>query len=193
MVAIMLLLYVVQMDTLFAPSGPSAPAEIQQRPWAYEHLLVPAEKTVKKPKAPRPLLTEDFVIAGPAEREGQPRGQVGVMFGTDGRIQADWQADFDAGGKRHQFSSPQIAGNISVKMAYEDQNGRDKTRLFFIAKGPYEHVTTVEGTEQTSREKGTAWVTGWLRPDRSADGFVTITTDQAWSMEFAFNAAAAGD
>lgn len=190
-VVIMLLLYVVQMDTLFAPSKQSAPATIQQRPWAYEHLLVPADKTVKKPKAPRPLLTEDFVIAGSAHREGQPRGQVRIAFDTDGRIKAEWQADFEIEGKRHRYAAPQVTGNISVKMAYEDQNGPDETRLFYIAGGPYEHTATT--ADYTTQEKGTAWMIGWLRPDRTAEGYVTITTDEAWSAAFAYTAAPAGD
>jgi len=190
-VAIAMLLYAIQMGTLFDPAGETAPAEIQERPWAWEHLLADADKTVKKPKAPRPLLTEEFAVGGSAQRTGQPRGQVRLTFGTDGRIAGTWQARFELEGKGHRFSAPAMAGNVSVKMAYEDQNGTDKTRLFFIAKGPYEHVTAAG--ETASREKGTAWITGWLRPDRTAEGYVTVTTDETWAMAFAFTAAPAAD
>jgi hypothetical protein len=81
-----------------------------------------------------------------------------------------------------------MAGNVSVKMDYEDKTGTDETRLFFIGKGDYVHLTSVPEAEPT-REKGTVYLIGWLKPDRSAEGFVTITTDQKWSAEFAFKAA----
>jgi hypothetical protein len=186
-IALMMLLYVLQMDTLFAPAKESKPVEMEKRPWAYEHFLIPPDKTVKKPKAPRPLLTEPFRIAGPAERNGQPRGQVKIAFDTDGRLTAEWHCDYASDDKTHSFTS-QMAGNVSVKMDYEDKTGTDETRLFFIGKGDYVHLTSVPEAEPT-REKGTVYLIGWLKPDRSAEGFVTITTDQKWSAEFAFKAA----
>lgn len=187
-IAIIMLLYVIQMDTLFQPTLPSAPATIEKQPWADEHLLIPAEKTVKKPKAPKPLLTERFEIAGPAERAGQPRGQVQIILDTDGRVKAAWATEYSSEGKTHKINA-EMAGNVNVKMDYQNANGQDETRLFFIAKGPYEHQTSAYGSATyISQEKGTAWLTGWLMPDRTAEGFVTITTDQKWSAEFAFEA-----
>ncbi|MCE5184765.1 MAG: hypothetical protein LLF76_01400 [Planctomycetaceae bacterium] len=185
-IAIMMLVYVIQMDTLFRPAPSHRPVEMQRQPWAHENLLIPAEKTVKKPKAPKPLLTEPFEIAGDALRSGEPRGQVKVAFDTGGRIEATWQCQYASDGKTHQFSA-QTAGNVNTKLTYEDANGADKTRLFFFSKGDYVHVTQTPETG-TTRETGTAYVLGWLRPDRTAEGFVTITTDQKWSAEFAFQA-----
>jgi hypothetical protein len=147
---------------------------------AYEHFLIPPDKTVKKPKAPRPLLTESFRIAGSAERSGQPRGQVKIAFDTDGRLHADWQCSYTSDDKPHSFTS-QMAGNVCVKMDYEDKTGTDETRLFFFGKGNYVHFTAVPETE-TTRENGTVYLIGWLKPDRSAEGPVTITTDQKWSL-----------
>lgn len=185
--AIVMLLYVIQMDTLFGPQMPAKPEQIQERPWIHENLLLPAEETVKKPKAPKPLLTEDFQLAGQADRNGQPRGQVTLSFSMDGRLKTDWQCEYTADGTTHQLAS-QTAGNVAVKMAYEDEQGPDETRLFFISKGDYVHTKSTPETAAI-REKGTAWVIGWLRPDRTADGFVTITTDRKWSIAFAFKAA----
>lgn len=185
-IAIMMLLYFVQMDTLFEPSIPTAPAEIEKRPWTYENLLVPAGKTLKKPKAPKPLLTEPFELSGSAERNSQPRGQVKIAFDTDGRIMATWQTEYAGDGKTHAITT-QMTGNVSTKMTYEADGRKDETRLFFIAKGQYVHLT--ETQTGTTREQGDAYAIGWLAPDRTAEGFVTITTDQTWSMEFAFTAA----
>ncbi|MBC8391859.1 MAG: hypothetical protein H8E17_04760, partial [Deltaproteobacteria bacterium] len=81
----------------------------------------------------------------------------------------------------------EMAGTIEAGVHYSDENGKDKSRLFFVGKGTYFKETTTPETG-TAVEKGTAYVQGWLRPDRSADGFVSINHDKDWVAAYEWTA-----
>jgi len=60
----------------------------------------------------------------------------------------------------------------------------DESMLYFITKGTYKQAcrNTEAGTETS--EAGLVYVTGWLCPDYSVNGLVTITTDRSWSASY---------
>jgi hypothetical protein len=183
-VAILMLLYFVQMDTLFRPGRPTQPTGIEERPWLLEDRLIPERQGVAIPSPPKPALNESFEITAPVSRNEAPRGQVVIAFGTDGRLVARWECGWTEE-KRDNRIEASMKGNIDVGRTYEDAGGKDKSRLFFIAKGSYLKTTVVPKIGVT-QEQGTAYLLGWLRPDRSAVGYVTITTDQKWAAAYAF-------
>ncbi|MHC5135987.1 MAG: hypothetical protein ACYSO0_06220 [Planctomycetota bacterium] len=90
-VAIMMLLYFAQMETLFGPGLPSERAGIQEHPWVLEELLIPDGQEIKLPRRPKLKLEEPFSITAPVNRNEAERGEVAVAFNTDGRIVANWQ------------------------------------------------------------------------------------------------------
>ncbi|MCI0499531.1 MAG: hypothetical protein L0Y36_07610 [Planctomycetales bacterium] len=190
--AILMLLYFVQIDAFFGPRQPGRqPTGIEQRPWLLEDRLVPEGGGVAIPNPPKPELNEPFEIAAPVSRNAAPRGQVVIAFAPDGRILARWECGW-AEDERSNRIRAEMKGNIDAGRTYEDASGKDKSRLFFIAKGGYRKTAAGPGTD-SAQEQGTAWLIGWLRPDRSAAGYITITTDQAWAAAYAFEAPAAKD
>lgn len=184
-VAIILLLSAVQMKTLFGPGLPRQPIGVEERPWQLKKLLVAEGESIKLPRSPKMKLDKVLMVSANATRNDAPRGTVGVTFNPDGHISAVWDCVYAYDEKTLSISA-ELAGNIHVKQTYEDENGRDKSRLFFIAKGKYLKATTTEAVG-TTEEKGTAWMLGWLLPDGSVEGHVTITTDQTWSAAYAFS------
>lgn len=180
-VAILLILYAVQMKPLFKPeTTTNRPIGVEQHPWMLAELLVPEGKDVKLPRSPKPQLNEPRTINAAVSRNAEPRGKAAINFGTDGRIKATWNCEYAYDGQTHSITA-QMAGNVNVKQTFEDQNGPDKSRLFFIAKGNY-----VKATASQTAEKGTCWMLGWLKPDGAVEGHITITTDQQWAAAYAF-------
>lgn len=182
-IAIVLILCATQMKTLFVPTNlPKQKTGIEQRPWLLEELLIPAGEKVKLPRPPKPQLDEAFTLNGSVSRDEEQRGTAVVDFATDGRIHAVWETAYSLNEQTHTITA-EMDGNIDVKRTFEGPEGRDKSRLFFIAQGPYLMKTTGADVSRPD-EEGTAWLIGWLKPDRTADGYITLTTDRKWSAVY---------
>ena len=181
-IAILLILYATQMKTLFIPDLPKQqPVGIEERPWLLEEYLIPEDKNVKLPRSPKPQLNEPITLNAGVRRNDAERGTTVIDFDTNGRIRATWQSEYSHDEQAYSITA-EMAGNINVKRTYEDPNGKDKSRLFFIAKGHYLKKMLNSGTE----EKGTAYMLGWLKPDHTANGYITITTDRKWAAAYEF-------
>ena len=186
-VVILMLLYFVQIDTLFGPGLPSEPAGIEEHPWVLEELLIAEDQPVKPPRSPKPELNEPFSVAAAVVRNGADRGTVTIAFGTDGRIRAAWDCVYRQSEIDYRVNA-ETRGNIHTKRTYQDDNGKDKSRLFFIAKGRYTKIP-LESTESIGGEKGQCWLIGWIGPDRSVRGHLTLTQNRQWAAAYAFESA----
>ena len=178
-VAIVLVLAAIQMKTILPNRSSSGPVGIEERPWLMEELLVAAGEDVKLPKSPKPVLTEPVTLQAEAMLDDMPRGTVVMTFKTDGRMEAVWETAYAHGDKSYTISAA-MSGNVVVKKTYTDEAGtKDKSRLFFVAKGRYEKHTLANDAP-LSTEKGTVWISGWLMPDWTIDGFVSMHQTTDW-------------
>lgn len=181
-IAILLILYAVQMKALFVPQNlPKQSTGIQQRPWLLEDLLVPEGEVIKLPRSPKPQLAEPIQLNAGVKREDIDRGTAVIHLETNGRVRAAWKTEYVQNEQPTSITA-EMNGNINIKQTYEDQNGTDKSRLFFIAKGSYQK--TADTLTGGADEKGAAYILGWLKPDHTAHGYITITTDEKWSAVY---------
>ncbi len=183
-VAILMLLYFVQIDAFFGPGLPSEPAGIEKHPWVLEELLAPDGEDIKLPGRQKLKLDEPFSITAPVSRNDTERGEITVAFDTDGHIRAMWQCTYEQAETSYRVDA-QTSGNIHSKRTYRDEGGKDKSRLFFIARGRYTKTPLGE-TAGAAGESGQAWLTGWIDPNRSIRGYVTLTRNQQWAAAYAF-------
>jgi len=183
--AILLILFATQMRSLFIPKGIPHAVGVEERPWMLADLLAGDGEQIKLPRSPKPTLGDGFELAGTVQRDGDARGAVTVAFGPDGRVQANWQTNYTANEQLHTITAA-MRGNVDVKRTFEGTDGKDKSRLFFIARGDY-----LKKTNGRSDEEGTAWVLGWLAPDQSATGALTLTVDRTGSAVYTWTAGTA--
>ncbi len=190
-IAIAMLIYFLEAKAIFGPGRKYAnrPVKPEDHPWQMENLLIPEDQIVPVPKKGQPELLEPIKLTASVQRNNAGRGSVKITFGKNCRVAADWSTQYEYDKKIYSIQA-QMKGNVVPSKVYSDANGReDKTRLFFIAKGPYTQIIQLpDNTSQT--EQGTAYILGWLRPDNTADGTITITTDQTWSALYPFNTTA---
>ncbi|MEN6308382.1 MAG: hypothetical protein ABFD91_11555 [Anaerohalosphaeraceae bacterium] len=186
-IAIAMMLYFMDLSAIFGPSRQymDRPTTPEDNPWRMEDLLVGLDKNVPSPRKGQPELLEPLQLTASVQRNDAPRGQVNLSFGKDCRVAADWAAQYEFNKKTYSIES-HLSGNIVPSKVYSDANGStDKTRLFFIAKGPYSQTTRLPDKTVQS-EQGTAYLLGWLSNDNTATGTITITTDQSWSAQYPF-------
>jgi hypothetical protein len=187
-IAIAMMIYFLDIRAIFGPSQQYAnrPTQEEDRPWLMEEMLIAADKNVPPPHRGQPELLAIVNLQGVVERNNAPRGRIALTFSRDCRILADWSAQYNTENKMYSIHSL-MKGNIVPDKAYSGDNGSDPTRLYFFAKGAYAQTTQLsDKTSQT--ENGIAYIMGWLRPDYTAEGTITITTDQSWSALYPFSA-----
>jgi hypothetical protein len=185
-----MMIYFLDMKAIFGPGhNLQHSAGPQDHPWQMEDLLLPDNQTVDVPRKGQPELLEALNVTASVHRNNAPRGSVDILFGKNCRITADWSTQYEYEKKTYQLQT-QMKGNVVPSKAYLDADkNEDKTRLFFIAKGPYTQISQwTDAPPQT--QQGTAYILGWLRPDNTAEGTITITTDLSWSAVYAFQSAA---
>jgi hypothetical protein len=183
-IAIGMMLYFLNMRMIFGPSLDGRSNAPASRPWVEEDLIKGPGEAIDLPKSPKPQMTESRQMTAAVTREGAERGTMKLAFGTDGRLGGTWQCAYRHGDQDYAYDAS-FAGNIDADKVFVSEEGaKDKSLLYFITKGKYTQQLTNTNTNQTITEEGTTYVTGWLSPDHSARGLITITTDNKWSVTY---------
>ncbi|MGI6273187.1 MAG: hypothetical protein ACOYLD_12625, partial [Anaerohalosphaeraceae bacterium] len=192
-VAILMVLYFLDVHRIFGPGLSGRSSVPESRPWLEEDLIKGPGEEIRMPKAPKPQLDEQREITAAVSREGAERGTMELTFGADGRVRGTWGCAYRHGNQDYTYDSS-FAGNIDAKKVFVSAEGtKDKSLLYFIARGPYTQRMTNVNNGQTTTEEGTIWVTGWLGADYSARGLITITTDNTWSVTYDWQSSNAGE
>ncbi len=180
-----MLVYYIDVTTIFGPSLPRKTDKPQSRPWLEEERILSAEKLITMPKPPKPQLDEAVTLTAAVTREGDERGRMIIEFAGDGGVTTFWSCEY-AQADRYYAYTAESAGNIDVSKEYIENEILDASKLYFITKGEYEK--TIQKLETTAgamdSEQATIYVTGWLGVDYSGHGKITITTDETWSIDY---------
>lgn len=107
-------------------------------------------------------------------------GQIELMVSDDGDARASWNGDFQIEGKRYQaIAQPRARGKMEKNMfrgntaplkIYEDENGKDKSKLYVITQGFFH----LKGLSEEESLAGPAYVTCWFDKDYNAEGKLAI-------------------
>ncbi|MCK5565318.1 MAG: hypothetical protein KAJ07_08735 [Planctomycetes bacterium] len=184
-IAIVAVLYFTQVSSFVSVSvPPGSKGGNYRKPWHDEDRLLGPDAVIELPKRPKLELNEAFVLEAEVSRDGQDRGAMTLEFLDDGRVNGSWYCSYSHD-RKHYTCDAAFSGNIDVDVVYRnDQRKKDKTQLYFITKGNYAKETYAESTDDSSIENGIVYVTGFIKPDHSASGKLTITTDKQWSAQY---------
>ena len=187
-VAIIMILSVIQIKTLFkTPPKPSKPITDINRPWLESDRILDQDRLISLPEAPKPLLSKPIRIVADVRREGNPRGRITLEFADNGEVSGKWGCSYAYEQSQYSYTAG-FKGNIDIEATYVDQdNKKDESKLFFITKGTFTKTTANQTSGISSDTDGDVYVTGWLGPDHSAQGRITITTDETWSAVYTWN------
>ena len=183
-IAIIAILYFLQFSAFFNISAPpGSKGESWKKPWHDEHLILGPNKIIEAPKPPKLEMNESFTLKPAVSREGAKRGAMTLHFSENGEVKGSWRSGYSHEDRHYSYEAT-FAGNIDVNVMYSDDDGEDKSQLYFITKGSYAKSTYIESTGTRSTENGTVYVTGFIKPDKSASGLLTITTDRKWAADY---------
>jgi len=182
-IAILAILYVIQMDAFFGPVAPGGRARAEHRPWLEEDRIVPADQLIKPPQPPKPAISEPLTLNARVQLDESDRGTAILKFAVSGEVSGTWYCEYSHDDRDYRFDAS-FAGNIDVSKTYSEGETPDDSQLYFITKGTYKQTAynIKEGT--ATSEEGLIYVTGWLHTDYSVSGLITITTDRTWSATY---------
>lgn len=182
-IVILMALYFLDIRTIFRPAGKtSKPGDVL--PWVEEDRLVGSTQFVQLPAPPKPTLDKERKISAPVFRGGDERGRIEMVIRTDGTLAGTWNCEYTQNSVLRKMDAA-FKGNIDISKTFQNSDGENPSYLYLYTKGDYSENATDQKTQQwSSSEGGLVYVTGWLRPDGSAQGTLTITTDKKWHAEY---------
>jgi len=182
-IVILMALYFLDIRTIFRPAGRTVNKPGEVLPWLEEDRLIGPTKFVQLPQPPKPTLEKARSIATTVTRDGQERGQIKMEIGADGMITGSWDCEFTQDTRQATFAAT-FAGNVDITKTFQDAQGEQPSYLYLYTMGHYTETIYDRKTTQGGVHGGQVYVTGWLRPDGSAMGTLTITTDKKWHAEY---------
>ena len=184
-IAIIAILYFSMMSSFFNISPQTrSRRQTYKKPWHDEHRILPDDKIIELPEAPKIEYDRSFTLKPAVSREGNPRGTLTLNFLDNGVVNGSWNCSYSHEDRQYTYEAT-FAGNIDVEVTYTDKDSKeDKSQLYFITKGSYVKGTYNENTRNSQTESGTVYVTGFLQTDYSGSGLLTITTDKEWSADY---------
>lgn len=180
-VVIVLILYMSIMRAFFPDSVPGSFVK-QDRPWRLDDLILPPDKLVDMPKAPQLVIDDAFELKAAVSRKGSDRGFADLKFDENGIVSGKWECNYTHEEREYGYIA-MFAGNIVTDKKAESTGESpsrheisDESLLFFIVKGKYsQRVYHPDMGEKLTT--GIIYLTGWVGPDKSLKGLLTITTN----------------
>jgi hypothetical protein len=157
----------------FSNSDPSLP-------WNEQARILSAGKTSEaKPSADQPQLTRVLRYKAQAEQDGSPCGTVNVLIYPDGIVRGVWNGEYTKPGNvNYLIMAASFDGNIDPSRPFIKDGFQDPSKLYFITAGAFTLVETQLSTGQSRGINGFLYVRGWLDPNYTALGDLTITEDK---------------
>lgn len=156
------------------------------QPWEEGHLIWGGMLEGYGMSGRRPPFRAQPKITGDVQYETElldgekPMGTVRLLLMKNFDAISSWRGEFEIDGKLYkveprrdiQTEEPlnSFAGNIYPLKIYEDENGRDRSKLYVITAGLYD----LAGPQEQDTLSGTAYVNAWISKDLEAEGTLSI-------------------
>lgn len=132
------------------------------------------------PTEEQPQLSKPLEVQARTVQDGNDRGEIGVMILGDGTVEGRWGGEFFINKDvDFQVMNCRFEGMVDPEQVYyEDEEGEDPSKLFFIGKGGFVILETNNDTGRVRNLMGDAYARGWLGLEDEVSGELIITTDE---------------
>jgi len=133
----------------------------------------------RPPFSSQPQLTGLLEYSAAVYDGDKKNGQIELMINDDGDVRASCSGDFQIDGKHYHAVAPRYPskkeknmfwGNIAPLKIYEDENGKDNSKLYVITQGLFH----LKGLIEENSFEGFAYITCWIDTDYTAEGTLAI-------------------
>ncbi len=182
-VAIGMLIYYFALSPVDRKTAREQKKSPDKYPWVEEWRIKDrkASDSVEQPTSEeQPKITEILEYSVNVQEKRNDRGLVSFTILPDGTVEGGWAAEYDTLSPRMNYTVVKAGfkGNTDPSKIYSDTDGEDKSKLFFITKGNFLILETNFDNGKVKNVIGNIYVTGWINPDYSVTGKITITSDK---------------
>jgi hypothetical protein len=132
-----------------------------------------------RPTEEQPQLSKPLEVKARPVEDGNERGGIRMIILPDGTVHGSWGGQFYINKDvDFQVMNCRFEGVVDPEQVYEDEEGEDPSKLFFIAKGKFMILETNSDTGRVRNLMGDAYARGWLGVDDEVSGELIITSDE---------------
>lgn len=158
------------------------------KPWKEWRLREASPKPEQELSAEQPDITEllRFDTNLSDKDSNKPRGELGLAIGPDGSVSGRWYGIYHKGRTRSfQILGGNFEGKVYRAKIYRSETGEeDPTKLYLMAKGEFLVQEADSEKGRVYNSAGDIYVRGWLSPEYTLTGEVTITSDEKYFETF---------
>ena len=162
-------------------------------PWQEGHLFIRGaldgyDMGGRRPPFPiQPQFTNLLNYSASVYSGANKYGRIEMEVCDDGDVRASWSGEFEIMGKRYQAVKPKAPGRKELNMffgnyaplkVYEDENGKDPSKLYVITQGIFE----LKEPGAADSIKDMAFITCWIDRDLKAAGRLSIPSFEQQGM-----------
>ncbi len=114
-------------------------------------------------------------------REGEECGEIKLRVRGDGTVAGEWSGEFKKGepakkrytavrDQQRRYVSNSFRGNIVKTKVYSDEEGEDRSKLYFIARGELLLEEFNYQMRDSRGIRGDVYVTGWMGSEYDVEG-----------------------
>jgi len=129
----------------------------------------------------QPEIIEGLSYEAKLHKEEETCGEIKLRVRGDGTVAGEWSGEFKRGeppGKRYtavrdkqrRYPTNSFRGNIVKTKVYSDEEGEDRSKLYFIASGGLLLEEFDYQMRDSHRIKGSVYVTGWMGSEYNVEG-----------------------
>jgi hypothetical protein len=163
-------------------------------PWREWSIRESSKKPAVALNELQPKITEmlRFEAAISDLENNEDRGDVEFLISPDGQIDGRWSGNYYKGKKVNcDVTGARYEGSVYPGKIYKDEKGEDRSRLYFLTRGRYMYHEADFDTSGYKIRKGDIYVRGWIRPDFTVEGDVTIAHEDKTFERYGWKAAKA--
>ena len=142
-----------------------------------------------EPSEEQPDITEGVRYDVSVDYQDESRGEIYLEIQPDGMVRGAWHGYYHKEKPKLSFDIQfgDFEGYICPLKIYQDENGEDPSKLYFIAKGDF-LIHEYDLKTKYRIRVGDLYVTGWLEADYVAYGKLVITSDEKYSETYDWKA-----
>jgi len=189
-IVIIALLYMVDLSAIFGLGKGSEKIDYYaERPWFEENRLLaenafPVKQTGKKGKV---VIEKQTSFKGGIQRKDENRGQIEITITPDGKAAGNCTCQYEYTNSSYLVQA-EFAGNIDPTKTYQNETGKNKKLLYFIAKGKYKQIKTDKASKNQWTTEESVYIVGWIDTDYSAKGKMFLMTSDGGNAEYDWQA-----